>query len=145
MVTNSSGGSVPNDQESVNNHPLVQDNQPLHISNIQTTFLPSFTSPLEIAFTQLNPDFLYIHSKYVLINPTNSQIPQTHPRTNLNIPFNPQGPHHHIMESFVLDTAFQWKPAMDEQSATIDKDLLRRLDRFDEFMKKNQRLSKHGR
>ncbi|XP_071912328.1 uncharacterized protein [Coffea arabica] len=33
---------------------------------------------------------------------------------------------------------------MEEQLAPIDKDLLRRLDQFDDFMKKNQGLSRHG-
>ncbi|XP_027075870.2 uncharacterized protein [Coffea arabica] len=34
--------------------------------------------------------------------------------------------------------------AMEEQPTPVDKDLLRRLDRFDDFMKKNQGLSRHG-
>ncbi|XP_071921845.1 uncharacterized protein [Coffea arabica] len=33
---------------------------------------------------------------------------------------------------------------MEEQPTPVDKDLLRRLDRFDDFMKKNQGLSRHG-
>nr|XP_027067607.1 uncharacterized protein LOC113693243 [Coffea arabica] len=54
------------------------------------------------------------------------------------------GPHHHTAEPFVLDTGSQGKAAMEEQPTPIDKDLLRRLDRFDDFMRKNQGLSRHG-
>ncbi|XP_027158118.1 uncharacterized protein LOC113759747 [Coffea eugenioides] len=53
-------------------------------------------------------------------------------------------PHHHIAEPFVLDTTSQGKVAIEEQLTPIDKDLLRRLDRLDDFMKKNQGLSKHS-
>ncbi|XP_027150237.1 uncharacterized protein LOC113750467 [Coffea eugenioides] len=144
LIASSSGG-VLNDQKSVDNHPSAQDHQPPHTSNAQTTFLPPFANPLENTFTRLNSDLYYMHSNYILINSTNNQIPQTHPQTNLNVPPNPQEPHHHIAEPFVLDTASQGKAAIEEQPAPIDKDLLRKLDRFDDFMKKNQGLSRHGR
>ncbi|XP_071923087.1 uncharacterized protein [Coffea arabica] len=143
LIASSSGG-VLNDQKSVDNHPSAQDHQPPHTSNAQTTFLPPFANPLENTFTRLNSDLYYMHLNYILINSTNNQIPQTHPQTNLNVPPNPQEPHHHIAEPFVLDTASQGKAAIEEQPAPIDKDLLRKLDRFDDFMKKNQGLSRHG-
>ena len=76
------------------------------------------------------------------MKPTTSQIPQTIPQANLNIPPNPQGHDHHITELFVWDTASQGKAAMKEQPAPIDKNLLWRLDRFDEYMKKNQGVSR---
>ena len=44
----------------------------------------------------------------------------------------------------MLDTTFQEKIGMDEYTIPINKNLLKRLDRFNEFMKKNQELSKHG-
>ncbi|XP_071921398.1 uncharacterized protein [Coffea arabica] len=144
LVASNNGGDVPNDQEPIDNHPTAQDYQPPHTSNTQTPFFPPFANPVENTFARLNSDFSYMHPNYVLVNPTNSQIPQTHPQTILNIPPNPQGPHHHLPEPFVLDTASQGKAAMEEQHTPVDKDLLRRLDRFDDFMKKNQGLSRHG-
>ncbi|XP_027077130.1 uncharacterized protein [Coffea arabica] len=144
LVASNNGGGVPNDQEPIDNHPPAQDYQPPHTSTTQTPFPPPFANPLENTFTRLNSDFSYMHPNYVLINPTSSQIPQIHPQTNLNIPPNPQGPHHHTAEPFVLDTASQGKAAIEEQPIPIDKDLLRRLDRFDDFMRKNQGLSRHG-
>ncbi|XP_071923339.1 uncharacterized protein [Coffea arabica] len=144
LVASNSGGGVLNDQEPVDNHPSAQNHQPPHTSNAQTTFLPPFANPLENTFTRLNSDLSYTHPNYILINPTSNQISQTHPQTNLNVPRNPQEPHHHVAVPFVLDTASQGKAAIEEQPAPIDKDLLRRLDRFDDFMKKNQGLSRHG-
>ncbi|XP_071926092.1 uncharacterized protein [Coffea arabica] len=144
LVASNNSGGVPNDQEPIDNHPPAQDYQPPHTSNTQTPFFPPCANPLENTFTRLNSDFSYMHPNYVLVNPTSSQIPQTHPQTNLNIPPNPQGPHHHTAEPFVLDTGSQGKAAMEEQPTPIDKDLLRRLDRFDDFMRKNQGLSRHG-
>ncbi|XP_071936374.1 uncharacterized protein [Coffea arabica] len=145
LVACKSGGGVPNDQEPVDNHPPVQDHQLPHTSNVQTNSLLSFTNSLDNTFTRLNQDLSYMHLNYTMMNPTTSQIPQTIPQANLNVPPNPQGHYHYITEPFVWDTASQGKAAMEEQPAPIDKDLLRRLDRFDEFMKKNQGLSRHGR
>ncbi|XP_071913977.1 uncharacterized protein [Coffea arabica] len=144
LVASNNGGGVPNDQEPIDNHPPAQDYQPPHTSNTQIPFFPPFANPVENTFARLNSDFSYMHPNYVMVNPTSSQIPQTHPQTNLNIPPNPQGPHYHLPEPFVLDTASQEKTAMEEQHTPVDKDLLRRLDRFDDFMKKNQGLSRHG-
>ncbi|XP_027168644.1 uncharacterized protein LOC113768468 [Coffea eugenioides] len=118
LVDSNNGGGVPNDQEPIDNHPPAQDYQPPHTSTTQTPFPPPFANPLENTFTRLNSDFSYMHPNY--------------------------GPHHHTAEPFVLDTASQGKAAIEEQPIPIDKDLLRRLDRFDDFMRKNQGLSKHG-
>ncbi|XP_027156545.1 uncharacterized protein LOC113757465 [Coffea eugenioides] len=126
LVASNSSGGVPNDQEPIDNHPPAQDYQPPHISNTQTTFLSPFANPLENTFIRLNSDFSYMHPNYILVNPTSSQIPQTHPQTNLNVLPNPQGPHHHIAKPFVLDTASQGKAVIEEQFTPIDKDLLRR-------------------
>ncbi|XP_071912359.1 uncharacterized protein [Coffea arabica] len=143
LVASNNGGGVSNDQEPLDNHPPAQDYQPPHTFNTQTTFLPPFVNPLENIFTRLNSDFCYMYPNYIVMNPT-SQIPQTHPQTNLNVPPNPQGPYHHTAEPFVLDIASQGKAATEERPIPIDKDLLRRLDRFDDFMRKNQGLSRHG-
>ena len=45
---------------------------------------------------------------------------------------------------FTLDTAAQGKVEVGESSAPIDKNLLKRLDRFDEFLRKSQCLNKQG-
>ena len=82
-----------------------------------------------------------MHPNYTLMNSISSQISQTHPQINLNILSNPQEPHHPTTEPFMLDTAFQEKAEIDESSAPIDKNLLKRLDRFDEFIKKSQGLN----
>nr|XP_027067806.1 uncharacterized protein LOC113693472 [Coffea arabica] len=78
------------------------------------------------------------------MNPTSSQIPQIHPQTNLNVPPTLRDPTTILQSLFVLDTASQGKTAIEEQPIPIDKDLLRRLYRFDDFMRKNQGLSRHG-
>ena len=44
----------------------------------------------------------------------------------------------------MVDTASQEKVVMDEYTTLIDKKLLKRLDRFDEFLKKNQGFCKYG-
>ena len=45
---------------------------------------------------------------------------------------------------FTLDTAAQGKVEVGESSAPIDKNLLKRLNRFDEFIRKSQGLNKQG-
>ncbi|XP_071921738.1 uncharacterized protein [Coffea arabica] len=55
------------------------------------------------------------------------------------------GPYYYsTAEPFTLDTAAQGKVEIGESSAPIDKNLLKRLHRFDEFMRKSQDLSKQG-
>ena len=59
------------------------------------------------------------------------------------MPLEPQGPYYYsTTEPFTLDTAEQEKVEVGESSVPIDKNLLKRLDRFDEFMRKSQGLSK---
>ncbi|XP_071925949.1 uncharacterized protein [Coffea arabica] len=48
------------------------------------------------------------------------------------------------IEPFTLDTAAQGKVEAGESSVPIDKNLLKQLDQFDEFMRKSQALSKQG-
>ena len=43
----------------------------------------------------------------------------------------------------MVDIASQEKAEMDENATSIIKDLLKRCDRFDEFMKKSQELNKY--
>ncbi|XP_027155289.1 uncharacterized protein LOC113755486 [Coffea eugenioides] len=61
------------------------------------------------------------------------------------MPLEPQGPYYYFTaEPFTLDTAAQGKVEAGESSVPIGKNLLKRLDRFDEFIRKNQGLSKQG-
>ncbi|XP_071920624.1 uncharacterized protein [Coffea arabica] len=54
-------------------------------------------------------------------------------------------PHYYsTTEPFTLDTAAQGKAEVGESSAPVDKNLLKRLDRFEEFIRKNQGLNKQG-
>nr|XP_027122101.1 uncharacterized protein LOC113739054 [Coffea arabica] len=55
------------------------------------------------------------------------------------------GPHYYsAVEPFTLYTAAHGKAEVGESSAPVDKNLLKRLDRFEEFIKKNQGLNKQG-
>ncbi|XP_071924877.1 uncharacterized protein [Coffea arabica] len=59
------------------------------------------------------------------------------------MPFEPQGPHYYsTAEPFTLDTAAQGNAEVGESSAPVDKNLLKRLDRFEEFIRRNQGLNK---
>ncbi|XP_027082289.1 uncharacterized protein [Coffea arabica] len=61
------------------------------------------------------------------------------------MPLELQGPHYYsIAEPFNMDTATQGKAGAGESSASIDKNLLKRLDRFEEFIRKSQGLNKQG-
>ncbi|XP_027066541.1 uncharacterized protein [Coffea arabica] len=61
------------------------------------------------------------------------------------MPLEPQGPHYYsIAEPFNMDTATQGKAEAGESSVSIDKNLLKRLDRFEEFIRKSQGLNKQG-
>ncbi|XP_027155279.1 uncharacterized protein LOC113755474 [Coffea eugenioides] len=76
-------------------------------------------------------------------NASYMQAPQNYPPVNLNMPLEPQGPHYYsTTEPFKLDTTALGKVERRESSALIDKNLLKRLDRFDEFIRKSQGLSK---
>ncbi|XP_071926029.1 uncharacterized protein [Coffea arabica] len=55
-----------------------------------------------------------------------------------------QVPQHTTAEPFMLDTTMQGKVEMGESSAPMDKNLLKRLNKFDEFMRKSQGMSKPG-
>nr|XP_027122281.1 uncharacterized protein LOC113739250 [Coffea arabica] len=102
--------------------------------------------------TQRRPIITRSRSRALRQPANTSSIPETSERsamvtspdfTALRAQLNEES-HHHVAEPFVLDTASQGKAAIEEQPAPIDKDLLRRLDRFDDFMKQNQGLSRHG-
>ncbi|XP_071939953.1 uncharacterized protein [Coffea arabica] len=60
------------------------------------------------------------------------------------MPLDPQAFYQTTAEPVVPEHTVQTKPEVGESSAPVDMKLLKRLDRFDEFIKKSQGLSKHG-
>ncbi|XP_071916224.1 uncharacterized protein [Coffea arabica] len=60
------------------------------------------------------------------------------------MPPDPQAFYQPTAEPVVPEHTVQTKPEMGESSAPIDLKLLKRLDRFDEFIRKSQGLSKQG-
>ncbi|XP_071939912.1 uncharacterized protein [Coffea arabica] len=61
-----------------------------------------------------------------------------------NMPPGPQAFYQPTAEPVVPEHTVQTKPEVGESSAPIDLKLLKRLDRFDEFIRKSQGLSKQG-
>ncbi|XP_071916211.1 uncharacterized protein [Coffea arabica] len=60
------------------------------------------------------------------------------------MPLDPQAFYQTTAEPVVPEHPVQTKPEVGESSAPVDIKLLKRLDRFDEFIRKNQGLSKQG-
>ncbi|XP_071926146.1 uncharacterized protein [Coffea arabica] len=60
------------------------------------------------------------------------------------MPLDPQAFYQTTAEPVVPEHIVQTKPEVGESSAPMDMKLLKRLDRFDEFIKKSQGLSKQG-
>ena len=117
--------------------------QPLPISQTQTLFAPQFINPPKEAFTYSTLSLPHTYTSNIQINPSHTQVPQNYPPVSLNMPLEPQGPYYYsTAEPFTLYTAAQEKVELGESSVPIDKNLLKRLDRFDEFMRKSQVLSK---
>ncbi|XP_027178218.1 uncharacterized protein LOC113777382 [Coffea eugenioides] len=103
--------------------------EPFVIPPFQTTFEGTFNP--QYAFTQ-NPPFYPSYSQ--------GFQPQSDPNMHLNPPVFYQT----TAEPVIPEHTFQNKPEMGESSAPIDMKLLRRLDRFDEFIRKSQGLNKQG-
>ncbi|XP_071912336.1 uncharacterized protein [Coffea arabica] len=61
-----------------------------------------------------------------------------------NMPPDPQAFYQTTAEPVVPEHTIQTKPEVGESSAPVDMKLLKRLDRFDEFIRKSQGLSKQG-
>ncbi|XP_071921844.1 uncharacterized protein [Coffea arabica] len=61
-----------------------------------------------------------------------------------NMPLDPQAFYQTTAEPVAPEHTVQTKPEMGESSAPVDAKLLKRLDRFDEFIRKSQGLSKQG-
>ncbi|XP_027158165.1 uncharacterized protein LOC113759791 [Coffea eugenioides] len=116
--------------------PIDTANQPPPLSHTQVTFAPSLANIPEETFTYPASSFPYTYPHNIQVNPASIQAPQNYP--------NSQVPHHTTTKPLLLDTAMQGKVETGESSTPINKNLLKRLDKFEEFMKKSQRLSKSG-
>ncbi|XP_071928095.1 uncharacterized protein [Coffea arabica] len=112
------------------------------IATTQTTFAPPFIIPPEGTFT-----YPTIHLPYTC--PPHPSFFLTHtrgppPQITSNIPPEPHTFYHPVAEPFLPDHIVQTKAEMGESSAPVDIKLLKRLDRFDEFMRRSQGLNKQG-
>ncbi|XP_071909661.1 uncharacterized protein [Coffea arabica] len=110
--------------------PIKQsESEPFVIPPIQTTFEGVFNP--QYTYTQ-NPPFY----------PPYGQGFQ--PQGGPNMPLDPQAFYQTTAEPVVTEHTVQTKPEVGESSAPVDMKLLKRLDRFDEFIRKSQGLSKQG-
>ncbi|XP_071933839.1 uncharacterized protein [Coffea arabica] len=128
-----SSGGIQHNPMSIN-QPEIEHQTPL-LPHTQVTFVPSLTNVPEETFTYPASSFPSTYPHNIQVNSASIQMPQNCPDSQI--------PHHTTTEPFMLDVA-QGKVEMGESFAPIDKNLLKRLDKFDEFMRKNQRLSKVG-
>nr|XP_027103119.1 uncharacterized protein LOC113724408 [Coffea arabica] len=125
--------------------PGQSEPQPILLPYTQAPVTSHVINPPEEAFTYPTHGPPLTYAPNIQINPSHAQIPQNYPPIAMTIPFEPQGPHYYsAAEPFTLDTAAQGKAEVGESSAPVDKNLLKRLDRFEEFIKKNQGLNKQG-
>ncbi|XP_027155767.1 uncharacterized protein LOC113756201 [Coffea eugenioides] len=119
--------------------------QPILLPYTQTPSTPHFANPHEETFIYPTHGLPHSQAPAIQTNPPHPQIPQNYPHISPNMPLEPQGPHYYsITEPFNMDTATQGKAEAGESSASIVKNLLKRLDRFEEFIRKNQGLNKQG-
>ncbi|XP_071932091.1 uncharacterized protein [Coffea arabica] len=123
--------------------PVKQPEQePFVIPSTQVTVTPSFPIPPEGTFTYPTIHLPYTYPPDPSFFPTCMQGPQ--PQITSNIPPEPHTFYHTAAEPFLPDHIVQTKPEMGESFAPVDIKLLKRLDRFDEFMRKSQGLNKQG-
>nr|XP_027124226.1 uncharacterized protein LOC113740913 [Coffea arabica] len=120
---------------------LEIEHQPPPLSHTQVTFVPFFANMPKETFTYPTSIFPYTYPHNIQINPASIQMPQNYPP---NMPTDSQVSYHTTTEPFMLDTTMQGKVEMSASSAPMDKNLLKRLDKFDEFMRKSQGMSKPG-
>ncbi|XP_027109376.1 uncharacterized protein [Coffea arabica] len=119
--------------------------QPILLPYTQTSVTSRVINPPEEAFTYSTHGLPHTYALTIQTNPPHPQIPQNYPPVNLNMPLEPQGPYYYsTAEPFTLDTATQGKIEAGESFVPIDKNLLKRLDRLDEFMRNSEGLSKQG-
>nr|XP_027093584.1 uncharacterized protein LOC113713985 [Coffea arabica] len=119
--------------------------QPIFLPYIQTSVTSQVINPPEEVFTYPTHGPQPAHAPYIQTNPPHVQIPQNYPPITMSMPFEPQGPYYYsTAEPFTLDTAVQGKVEAGESSAPVDKNLVKRLDRFEEFIRESQGLNKQG-
>ncbi|XP_027109231.1 uncharacterized protein [Coffea arabica] len=125
--------------------PGQSEPQPIFLPYTQALVTSHVINPPEEAFTYPTHGPPLTYAPNIQINPSHAQIPQNYPPITMSTPFEPQGPHYYsTAEPFTLDTTAQGKAEVGESSAPVDKNLLKRLDRFEEFIRKNQGLNKQG-
>ncbi|XP_071900964.1 uncharacterized protein [Coffea arabica] len=105
------------------------ESEPFVIPPIQTTFEGVFIP-------------YYTYTQNPLFYPPYGQGFQ--PQGGPNMPLDPQAFYQTTAEPVVPEHTVQTKPEVGESSAPVDMKLLKRLDHFDEFIRKNQGLSKQG-
>nr|XP_027102201.1 uncharacterized protein LOC113723226 [Coffea arabica] len=119
--------------------------QPILLPYTQVPVTSHVINPSEEAFTYPTHGPPLTYAPNIQINPSHAQILQNYPPIAMSMSFEPQGPYYYsAAEPFTLDTAVKGKAEVGESSAPVDKNLLKRLDRFEEFIKKNQGLNKQG-
>ncbi|XP_027151968.1 uncharacterized protein LOC113752024 [Coffea eugenioides] len=125
--------------------PGQSEPQPIFLPYVQTSVTSQVINPPEEVFTYPTHGPQPAYAPYIQTNPPHVQIPQNYPPITMSMPFEPQGPYYYsTAEPFTLDTAVQGKVETGESSAPVDKNLLKRLDRFEEFIRKSQGLNKQG-
>nr|XP_027120519.1 uncharacterized protein LOC113737490 [Coffea arabica] len=119
--------------------------QPIFLPYTQTFVTSQVINPPEEAFTYSTHGPQPAYVPHIQTNPPHVQIPQNYPPITMSMPFEPRGPYYYpTAEPFTLDTAAQGKIEAGESSAPVDKNLLKRLDRFEDFIRKSQGLNKQG-
>ncbi|XP_027157620.1 uncharacterized protein LOC113759252 [Coffea eugenioides] len=108
------------------------ESEPFVIPPIQTTFEGVFNP--QYTYTQ-NPPFYPLYGQG--FQPQGGQ-------GGPNMPLDPQAFYQTTAEPVALEHTVQTKPEMGESSAPVDMKLLKRLDRFNEFIRKSQGLNKQG-
>nr|XP_027086631.1 uncharacterized protein LOC113708367 [Coffea arabica] len=125
--------------------PGQSEPQPILLPYIPAPVTSNVINPPEEAFTYPTHDPQPTYAPHIQTNPSHVQIPQNYPSITMSMPFKPHGPHYYsTAEPFTLDIAAQGKVEAGESSAPVDKNLLKRLDRFEEFIRKSQGVSKQG-
>ncbi|XP_071912301.1 uncharacterized protein [Coffea arabica] len=121
------------------------ETQPILLPYTQTSVTSHVINPPEEAFTYPTHGPPPTYAPNIQTNPSYTQIPPNYPPVSMNVPLESQGPYYYFTAKlFTLDIAAQGKVEARESSTPIDMNLLKRLDRFDEFMRKSQGLSKQG-
>nr|XP_027120488.1 uncharacterized protein LOC113737456 [Coffea arabica] len=108
------------------------ESEPFVIPPIQTTFDGVFNP--QYTYTQ-NPPFYPPYGQG--FQPQGGQ-------DGPNMSLDPQAFYQTTAEPVAPEHTVQTKPEVGESSAPVDMKLLKRLDRFDEFIRKSQGLSKQG-